>query len=315
MYERLSARLSNSGFRIRVVPIRRLGDLRAAIDRLHRQRLFDPQFYRQWISHFDSTPPAALPQAASIVLIAVPLPYRRVAVTWEGRTRAFVIPPTYFEEETERKIGKLIEEIVGPAGYSVARADVPKKLLAVCSGLAEYGRNNISYIPEMGSFFGLVAFYSDLPAAPGQWRGAKMMERCKTCSACGSRCPTGAITAERFLLRAERCLTFHNESPAAEPFPAWIDPSWHNCLIGCLRCQTVCPVNRRHLERSAHTVRFSQRETERLLRRTPAGKTLPGRLPPGLTRRLRREGLAELLEVLPRNLAVLMDRPGGNRDA
>jgi hypothetical protein len=33
------------------------------------------------------------------------------------------------------------------------------------------------------------------------------------------------LSAERFLIRGERCLSYHNESP--RDLPIWIDPSWH----------------------------------------------------------------------------------------
>lgn len=54
-------------------------------------------------------------------------------------------------------------------------------------------------------------------------------------------CPTGAIHADRFLLHTKRCPTWVNEDRA--PFPDWVDPTWHTCAVGCLRCQQVCPEN------------------------------------------------------------------------
>jgi epoxyqueuosine reductase len=303
MVDGLSARLQSRGWEIRVVSIRRLKDLNREIDHRYRQGMLDEDFYKEWISGFDSAPPKAMPQARSIILVAVPELPRRLVFSRDGQDHFVVIPPTYFETGTETRLWRLVSRLVRPAGYRVIRAAVPKKLLAVRSGLAEYGRNNVTYISGMGSFFGLVAFYSDLPAESEQWRETKMMERCESCFACRLRCPTGAIPTERFLLRAERCLTFHNERPAAVPFPAWIDPSWHNCLIGCLTCQLACPVNRGHLHRFGETTRFSGEQTRRLLQSAPAG-----RLPFELVRKLKRAGLEELLEVLPRNLSVMLEQ-------
>jgi len=58
----------------------------------------------------------------------------------------------------------------------------------------------------------------------------EVYERCQTCQACLRACPTGAIAVERFLVRAERCVTFRNEKPGSVPFPAWVNPTWQNCL-------------------------------------------------------------------------------------
>jgi epoxyqueuosine reductase len=229
----------------------------------------------------------------------------------------FIIPPTYFEQGTQNGVRELLARVLEPAGYRVAEAVLPKKLLAVRSGLAAYGKNNISYVPGMGSFYGLVVVYSDLPAQEDHWREPQMMESCRNCSACLRHCPVGAIpsaapslrsglrlrtgTSERFLLRAERCITFHNEKPGDVPFPAWIDPSWHNCLIGCLHCQRVCPQNREFLHWVEERVEFSQEETALLLQ----GVALD-QLPPATAKKLEQSDVIELLDVLPRNLGVLL---------
>lgn len=303
MVEKLLARFKARGCQLRVVPVGRLDELKEEIESRHRQGGFDEEFYRNWIVGFDSVPPEGFPEARSIILAAVFRPQRQVVVAWDGEERSLAIPPSYFEGKLEGELQALAAEVLAPAGYRVVRASLPKKLLAVRSGLAEYGRNNITYVPGMGSFFSMVAMYSDLPAGTDRWRETKMMERCNTCSACLRHCPTGAITSELFLLRAERCLPFYNERPGSEAFPAWIDPSWHNCLIGCLACQTVCPVNKELLKRPGDTVSFSEEETKLLLQDNSAGL-----LPSGLIRKLERAELAEILEVLPRNLRVMLEQ-------
>lgn len=127
------------------------------------------------------------------------------------------------------------------------------------------------------------------------------MKSCEKCSACLWSCPTGAITPHHFLLRAERCITFHNERRG--DFPDWIDPEWHHCIVGCLHCQTVCPENRDFLGWIEKKEEFSQEETELLLE----GKQLD-RLPSSVIRKLERLELIEYLDVLPRNLGALLDR-------
>jgi epoxyqueuosine reductase len=176
----------------------------------------------------------------------------------------------------------------------------------VRSGLAAYGKNNVTYVPGMGSFHGLVAAYTDLPVAEDDWREPQMMERCRDCEACLRRCPAGAITAERFLLHAERCITFHNEKPAGIPFPPWIDPAWHNCLMGCLHCQWACPENKDARHCVEDGVTFSQAETELLLGGAPLE-----RIPADTLLKMQRVHLDLWVDIIPRNLGALL--PSGTQ--
>jgi len=307
--EELFSQLTQRGYQGRVISIQRLGDLQEEIEGRYREGLFDQELYQTYLAAFTFCPPDSLPEAQSIIVVAVPQPQTGVTFTWNGERVRFIMPPTYFEQGTEHRVRELLARVLEPAGYRVAEAVLPKKLLAVRSGLAAYGKNNISYVPGMGSFHGLVAVYSDLPAREDHWREPQMMESCRNCSACLRQCPVGAIpsaplrtgTAERFLLRAERCITFHNEKPGDVPFPAWIDLSWHNCLIGCLHCQRVCPQNREFLPWVEERAEFSQEETALLLR----GVTLD-QLPPATAKKLEQSDVIELLDVLPRNLGVLL---------
>jgi epoxyqueuosine reductase len=303
-----------------------LGDLQSEeIEGHYRQGLLDEEFYQEWLTRFVFSPPDSLPEARSMIVVAVPQPQTRVTFTWacpesrpersrrgsrrDGEPLRFIIPPTYFEQGTENRVRELLARVLEPAGYRVAKAVLPKKLLAVRSGLAAYGKNNLSYVPGMGSFYGLIVVYSDLPAQEDNWREPQMMEICRDCSACLRHCPVGAIPStplrtgpsRRFLLRAERCITFHNEKPGDVPFPAWMDPSWHNCLIGCFHCQRVCPQNKEFLHWVEEGVEFSQEETALLLQ----GVTFD-QLPPATAKKLEQSDMVELLDVLPRNLDVFL---------
>jgi len=158
----------------------------------------------------------------------------------------------------------------------------------------------------MGSFFQLVAVYSDMPCREDTWREARMMKQCENCQACQRSCPTGAISSDRFLLHAERCIAFLNERKGDVPFPSWMDPSWHNCLYGCLHCQRVCPEDRRFLNWVVEKEEFSPDETELLLK----GQSLD-HLPSATLEKLKNLDLAdpESLDNLPRNLRVFFNRP------
>jgi len=238
----------------------------------------------------------------SLIIVAVPEPRMCVTFTWNGKPVPVTVPPTFYpEQQINRQVEDLLAGILRPAGFRVVQAVLPKKLLAVHSGLGTYGRNNLCYVPGMGSFHRLVALCSDLPCPEDDWQEPKVMARCEKCVACLRHCPTGAITSERFLVRAERCLTFHNEKLSDVAFPVWNDPSWHNCLVGCFHCQTICPENRDFLDRVAEGPEFSSEETALLLE-----EALHDRLPPAILNKLEQFDMMEMLEFLPRNLSVLL---------
>jgi len=303
----LFSQLAERGYNGRIVSIQHLSDLQEGIEGRYRQGLFDDEFYQERLTRFAFSPPDSLPEARSLIVVAIPQPQTRVTFTWKGETLPLIVPPTYVAyEETNKQVKDLLAGILAPAGYRVAQAALPVKLLAVRSGLGAYGKNNICYVLGMGSFHRLVAFYSDLPCQEDDWQELQMMESCQNCSACLRYCPTGAITPERFLLRAERCITFHNERTGDFPFPAWLDPSWHNCLVGCLHCQRVCPQNKDFLEWVEEGAEFSQEETSLILEGVPSDQ-----LPVATVRKLKQLDLIEYLDGLPRNLSILFDREDG----
>ncbi len=294
--------LEERGFKGRIVSIRHLSDMQNEIESRRDQGLFDEAFYREALSFFSFNPPDDLPMVASMIVVAVPRPQTKASFTWNGDTLDLTLPPTYAKFwETDEQIVTLLTKWLASKGYQTASARLPKKLLAVCSGLAEYGRNNITYIPGMGSFYQLIAFYSDIPCEEDDWREPRVMDKCKDCRICMSKCPTGAIVSERFLLRTERCLVFHNERPSDHPFPDWIDPGSHNCLIGCMLCQQFCPENKDFLEWFEGNETFSHEETSLFLDGASADL-----LPETTQEKLKRLGMPDLLGILPRNLGVFL---------
>lgn len=295
-------RITEHGYQARLVSTQRLQDLQEGIEEPHRQGLFDEEFYQERLSSFDFQIPDSLPEATSIIVVAVPRPQSQVIFEWNGESQTLILPPTYVAYDSTRKmVEDIVKGILEPKGYHIAPVTLPLKLLAVRSGLGSYGRNNICYVPGMGSFLQLVAVYSDLPCEKDDWWETRMMESCQNCHACRMRCPTGAINSERFLLRAERCIVFHNEKPGDIPFPAWIDPSWHNCLVGCLHCQKVCPENKDFLEWIEAREDFSEKETALLLRGVAVDQ-----LAASTVRKLKKLDLIEYQNSLPRNLGVFL---------
>ncbi len=228
-------------------------------------------------------------------------PVSRLTFSWNNREYNVIVPPTY-SEETDRQAHSLLEKIVGPRGFRVVKARLPEKMLATRSGPARYGKNNITYVEGMGSFHRPAVFLTDAQLPEEYWGEPRVMDRCEKCSACEKKCPTGAIAPDRFLLHAEKCLTFFNESE--RPFPGWLDVSVFHSLIGCMICQEVCPVNKPFLKEVFHAATFSVEETAIMLENRPKSQ-----LPPGLLAKLEPTGLLEEYTVLSRNLAVLLSQP------
>jgi len=283
---------------VRFVSITHLDEIREKIESLRQEGLLAESVYQDYLSSFKYRKPASLTRAKSIAVVAVPQPQIRVTFHWQSKPMPVVIPPTYIDViKINRRLRTLLKERLG-SNYRFVRAALPFKYLAVRSGLAQYGLNNITYIPKYGSFHRLTAFFTDY-VSEDHWQEPRILEECNACRKCIKACPTGAMTEKRFLLKAERCLTYLNEKPAEEVFPDWVKPSWHNAIIGCMICQRVCPYNRDILNWYEDRGEFSQAETTYLL----SGK-YTGRNAARINRKLRRAGLD--LSSFPRNLQALL---------
>ena len=299
-YEKLEAK----GYKGKIVSAEHIPDLQNTVKKFNEEKLLDPEFYEEYKKYFEFEPNTEFGKVKSLFMVAMPQPQYEIVFNWNNKEVPLKIPPTYLHGRALINETKaFLTDLLKPSGYSVEFARLPQKTLAIRAGLAEYGRNNITYIQGMGSFHRLFTFYSDFPYEQDGWQELRMMDLCKECSACVRKCPTGAIPEDRFLLRAERCLTFHNEHPVDVPFPDWIDPSWHNCLVGCLHCQKVCPANENVINWTELGPTFSEEETKLFLNGTAVED-----LPEETRIKVEEHGLGYYLSVYPRNLGVFLDR-------
>jgi len=168
--DELFTHLKELGYKARIVSTDNLHLLQKEIDGFRNQGLFDPEFYQDQLAWFRFQPPESLPEAKSVIVVAVPRPQTRAIFTWKGHQRPLILPPTYTAYDgTREHVENVLAKILGGKGYTLAEAALPLKLLAVRSGLGQYGRNNICYVSGMGSFFELVAVYSDMPCKKDDW--------------------------------------------------------------------------------------------------------------------------------------------------
>ena len=104
------------------------------------------------------------------------------------------------------------------------------------------------------------------------------------------------------MIDALRCLTYLNEHVG--DWPEWLDAGSHNCLVGCMRCQRVCPANKHHFPREKVVAEFDRAETSFILENLPAEE-----LPSPARAKLQRLDLEDYSTVLGRNLLALAGRP------
>lgn len=294
----VDAMMNGNGYSYRTLSATHLAEAESELQSLYGHGTLEESLYRVRLDPIRYDPSKFMEGAQTVLIVAVPQPTVLVAFDRKGVEKQVVIPPTY-DVSTDTVIADGLNKILQPQGYRAQVVPAPWKYLAVRSGLAEYGKNNIVYIPGRGSFHRLVAFVTDWPCTEDHWGMPRMMDRCKRCRACIIFCPTRAIDEQRFVIRAERCITFHNE--LTKEIPDFIDPSWHHCLLGCLRCQDCCPENKETKKISELREWFSGEETALILYGTPLAD-----LPQGTRQKLEHLSLAEDYSLIPRNLGLLI---------
>lgn len=305
MTDRLIGEIERLGSAAKIVPAERLGDIRRDLEDLKSGNELNgfQKFILSGIYRLD-IPDCGFP-VRSVVVTATPTPaLARLVFEREGKRIPLLLPYGYVTKETiPVELENTMNGFLSPIGFHVKFAPgLPHKLLAARSGLGRYGRNNIVYVEGMGSYLVLAPYYSDIPCGEGGWSEINQMDECTGCRACLNACPMGAIRTDRFLIDNEICLTNLNEG-AGYPFPDWVKPSAHNCIVGCHRCQTACPADKGHSDKIVELAEFSEKETFILLEGAPKEQ-----LPEELLKKLETLNLVNYLGALPRNLKALLDR-------
>ena len=292
--------LKKHGYQGKIVSIAHVAELEKEIEDHQRQGRLDEEIYNTYLASFDFKCQEKLTHAASLIIVSVPQPQVRVVFAWQNKSVPVIIPPTY-ASSVDENVADLLGAYLGPLGYRIQKVRLPDKLLTVRSGLAQYGKNNITYAEGSGSFHRPVVFISDFACETDSWGESTAMEQCETCSACRKACPAKAIGSDRFQLHAERCITFHNERH--NDFIDWLSPAWHNCLVGCMICQKVCPANKEVAKWIENGIAFDREETRLILNGTPQDK-----LPHVTFEKLKSLDMMEYYHVLRRNLKVLIEQ-------
>ena len=306
--EILKTEMQKTGCRASIVKLERIYELRKDIEELNRIGYIDENL-SSWLDGFYRfTPPETEYDIASIIAIASVSPQASVRFELDGKSFSLIMPPTYLDFISKPKeLEKQLEEIFCTRNaHFIEAGNLPNKLLAARSGLGAYGKNNLVYVSGLGSLILLSVFYSDLPVNDDDWDEIEIMKCCEGCSICRNHCPTGAITKDRFTVRGERCISYHNEFWGKPQFPDWIESTFHNSIVGCMLCQRVCPQNKEYLSNIVDTVSFDENETKDLLAKKEAKD-----LEEALKLKLEMANLNVHYNYLARNLKALL---GSDRD-
>ena len=255
-------------YHFKSVSVEHLDDLQEDFDSLNRKGvLSNHETYRYYLSNKKIAIQETLPNAKSLIVLANSTRMMYANFHLQGRVYDIMINPPYYDDGLldEDLESLVLNTIIQKPGYDIveARNQLHLKLLAVRSGLGTYGRNNICYIDGMGSFFTLHAYYTNYKMNSDSWHDLKMMDHCENCTFCMDNCPTKAIRGDPFVIDAGKCLPLYNEIDGK--FPEWMDKNIHHSMMGCMKCQYLCPGNKEEIKKAGRFEDVSEEETKMLL--------------------------------------------------
>ncbi len=120
----------------------------------------------------------------------------------------------------------------------VDTAPVMEKPLGQLAGIGWQGKHTNLVSRTHGSWLFLGAIFTTLALAPDQPHA----DRCGTCSACQTACPTDAFPAP-YRLDARRCISYLTIEHKG-PIPHEFRTAMGNRIYGCDDCLAACPWNR-----------------------------------------------------------------------
>ena len=139
-----------------------------------------------------------------------------------------------------KKLGEKIKAECAELNFRpfVDSAPVLEHAIAEKAGIGWTGKHSLTINKEAGSWFFLGELFVDIPLPVDQ----PVEEKCGSCTACLTICPTQAIV-EPYVVDARRCisyLTIEQKGAIPEQYRALIG----NRVYGCDDCQLICPWNR-----------------------------------------------------------------------
>lgn len=256
----------NIEYKYRTFSVDHIGEVKDWFDNLKKEnKISDDKTFHSYIDNFVFKPETIMPGAKSFIIISLPQKVLALIVNYKNNKYEILIPAGYSDDGvkfTDLKDRLMNDIIKDPSKKLLEKVRLPLKTLSVKSGLAEYGKNNITYVDGYGSYHQLIGFYTD-KALDDNWGPLKLLRECKGCSVCINNCPTKCFRDDNFVIDVGKCLPLYNELP--DPTPDWIDPKAHNALVGCIKCQWDCPANAEANKKTERFAELTHEETEFLL--------------------------------------------------
>ncbi|MCE0559187.1 tRNA epoxyqueuosine(34) reductase QueG [Motilimonas sp. E26] len=139
-----------------------------------------------------------------------------------------------------KQLGEHIKQSCNELNYRpfVDSAPILERPLAANAGLGWVGKHSLVLDEQAGSWFFLGELLVNLPLPVDQ----PIQEKCGSCVACITICPTQAIV-EPYVVDARRCISYLTIELNG-PIPEEFRPLIGNRIYGCDDCQLICPWNR-----------------------------------------------------------------------
>ena len=206
-----------------------------------------------------ASPQGLWPEVRSVIMLGTSYapaldPLRHAGHRDTGVISVYALGSDYHDSIKKRLkalAGWLVTAAGGDVKVFVDTAPVMEKPLAAAAGLGWQGKHTNLVSRDHGSWLLLGAIYTTLDLAPD----TQALDRCGSCSACQSACPTNAFPAP-YQLDARRCisyLTIEHKGPIPHEFRSAIG----NRIYGCDDCLAVCPWNK--FAQSSHDLTYRPR--------------------------------------------------------
>jgi epoxyqueuosine reductase len=258
----------------------------------------------QRINAADKLPtPATVPfEPQSVLIIAFQDFAGELRLRYMGKIAPVPVLPEFLNGSSRQRLQDILLDAAS-AFRIEGVGGVSKKLLASFSGLGKYGYNTLCYVDGFGSFCSLDAYYTDIPCKENDREyEITSMDTCASCGRCIKNCATGALE-KPYTVNSVNCLYSLNSK--TDPIPEWVPPAVHHAMMGCIRCQEVCPINKKTPAPMLQALELDESESDALLS-IPADE-----LPTGLIQKLSNYGLSRhLISVAGRNARLVIEAKG-----
>ena len=204
----------------------------------------------EWMeTHKDvrSSPNAMWPEARSVIALGMSYAPAHDPLALEGDAQHARISVYAQGKDYHNTIKKRLKALARwltaqepdyPLKVFVDTAPVMEKPLGEAAGLGWQGKHTNLVSQSHGNWLFLGAIYSTLPFAPD----APHSDRCGSCNACQTACPTDAFPAP-YKLDARRCISYLTIEHKG-PIPHEFREAMGNRIYGCDDCLAVCPWNK-----------------------------------------------------------------------